>query len=83
MTTAKRVLGLDYITISGRGEREVYNGAHVKDSSYIHLGFGAFHPQSGQTACGVSWDKFMVSYSLVEINCPDCIKAVKGRKEEE
>jgi len=83
MTPGKqRILGIDYVVISGPGDREIYNGAHVKDSPYVHLGFGAFHTNAGQTACQASYDKFMVTYGDVQVDCPECVRIIEVRGEE-
>lgn len=69
------VLGKDYITLIGRGERDRYNGATVRGDDYVHLGLLL----EGRTACDKAIDKAFITYSDVKINCPECIKDVKER----
>ncbi|GAI21291.1 unnamed protein product [marine sediment metagenome] len=70
-----RVLGQDYIILKGRGERDRYNGATVKDDNYVHLGLLL----ESRTACNKAIDKALLTDGDVEINCPECIKDVKKR----
>jgi len=72
-----RVLGKDYITLRGQGERDRYNGATVKDDNYVHLGLLL----EGRTVCNKAIDVAFMTHSDVEINCPECIKEVKARTE--
>jgi len=72
---AERKLGVDYVVLKGRGGREFQNGATCEGDNYIHLGF----LEGSQTACGKAWKNFMLTYSDVEIDCPDCIKELKRR----
>lgn len=69
------VLGKDYITLSGQGERDRYNGATVKDDNYVHLGLLL----ESRTACSKAIDKAFITYGDVKINCPECIRDVKER----
>lgn len=71
----REVLGKDYITLSGRGERDKYNGATVKDDNYVHLGLLL----ESRTACNRAIDKVFLTDSEVKINCPECIRDVKER----
>lgn len=71
----ERVLGIDYVVLQGRGGREFQNGANCKDDDHVHLGF----LEGQMTACGRMWEHFMLTYSDVEIDCPDCIKELKKR----
>ena len=71
----KRVLGKDYVLLSGRGGREDQNGATVKSDDKIHLSVD----MGKTTICGSAVDKFMLTYSDVEIDCPQCIKRLKAK----
>ena len=62
--------------LSGRGDREYFNGATVKGDSLVHLGILA----TRATACGKAFENFMLTYSDITIDCPDCVAEVERRK---
>lgn len=70
-----RVLGEDYVILKGKGERDRYNGATAKGDNYVHLGLLL----EGRTACNKAIDKAFMTYSDVEINCPECIRGIKEK----
>jgi len=70
----ERTEGVNYVTLQGRGQRELYNGASAIFDSYMHLGISVFM----RTICGKCVSNFLVTYADVEIDCPECIAAMKG-----
>lgn len=69
-----RVLGVDYVVLKGRDNREYINGATVRGDNFVHLA------RLGEvTECGATYDLFMSTYADVEIDCPACIKAIKEK----
>ncbi len=67
----ERVLGKDYVVLKNPGS--TYNGATVKDNSYIHIG-ALFN--DGLTLCRRSMENFFLTTGDVEVDCPDCISRV-------
>ena len=69
------VLGKDYVTLKGRGGRDLQNGATVEGDTLMHLSVDA-----GQTVvCGLTVESFVVTYADVDIDCAFCIaKIVSG-----
>ncbi len=66
----KGILGKGYVTLKGRGGREYQNGATVKDNEFMHLSV-----DGGQaTICNKIPDQFLLTYSDVDITCPECVK---------
>lgn len=75
MTEKERKLGVDYVVLKGRGDRDKYNGATCQGDKFIHLGLLL----ENATACGKAIDQFFLTYDEVEIDCLDCIKALKKK----
>jgi len=71
-----RVLGKDYVVLKGKGQRDIYNGATVKDDIHMHLGLLL----EGETACGKSIDQALMTYSAVEIDCLECIAKLTSER---
>lgn len=66
------VLGIDYITIGGRGQRDQFNGALVLGDESMHLGI--IKPLEGsETACHQPINQFLLTTGDVDITCPKCI----------
>lgn len=71
--TEERVLGRDYVVLQGRGGRESTNGATVKGNDFTHLSV-----DTGQmTICKQVVENFLLTYSDVDITCPECIEDLK------
>ena len=62
--------------LSGRGDREYFNGATVEGDSLIHLGILA----TRATACGKTFKNFMLTSSDVTVNCTECVAEVDRRQ---
>ena len=73
--THKGVLGVDYVTLKGRGGREYKNGATRKQDDYMHLSVDI----GNTTVCGHVVDSFLLTYSDVDIDCPDCVKILLAK----
>jgi len=66
------VFGVDYVTISGRGQRDQFNGALVIDDEAMHLGI--IKPMEGsETACHQPIKQFLLTTSDVDVTCPQCV----------
>lgn len=76
MAEKERVLGVDYVTLKGRGARLVHNGATCEDDTYVHLG----NSSESMTTCGKAIKEFFLTYADVEINCPECVKILVNKK---
>ena len=75
MEDPKGILGVDYVTLTGRGNnRDTYNGATVEGDDNIHLGILT----NRETACKKPFKEFFATYSDVDINCKDCIEALRA-----
>ena len=68
------ILGVDYVTLTGRGGRDVTNGATVDSDDFMHLG----NMLDRVTACKLPIKNFLATYSDVNITCKNCIAALKG-----
>lgn len=66
----KGILGKDYVTLKGRGGRDTQNGSTVKSDKFMHLSVDI----GASTICGRIPDSFLMTYSDVDIDCPECIK---------
>ncbi len=64
--------------LSGRGNRESFNGASVEGDSFIHLGILT----TRSTACGKLFKDFMLTSSDVTIDCVDCVAEVEKRQKD-
>ena len=74
----KGILGKDYVTLKGRGGREIQNGATVGGEELMHLSV-----DTGQTTiCGQVPAQFLITDSDVDITCPNCIKILLARAKE-
>ena len=62
------------IFIKGRSGREFLNGATCEGDDYVHIGHSL---PNMMTECGKGIEGFMMTYSDVEITCPDCISRLK------
>ena len=61
--------------LKGRGGRECINGATREEDNFMHLS-----TDIGQTTiCGHTPDGFLITYSDVEITCPECIKVLRKK----
>lgn len=70
------VLGIDYVILRGAGGRDRTNGASVEEDDLMHLS----RDIGRTTVCEKSVQDFLLTYADVKINCPECIKVIKGIK---
>lgn len=79
--TTKGTLGIDYVTIQGRGQRDQFNGALVLGDEFMHLGI--IKPMGGsETACHQPINQFLLTNEDVDINCPKCVAVLTKRAAE-
>jgi len=64
-----------YPALKGRDGREYQNGAICDKDKFMHLSVDMGHT----TICGNIPDKFLITYSDVEITCPECVKILKAK----
>ena len=64
-----------YPILKGRGGRETINGATREEDEFMHLS-----SDIGQTTlCGHTPDGFLMTYSDVEITCPECVAILRSK----
>lgn len=71
----RRVLGVDYIILKGKGGREFTNGAVIDGDDFMHLG----NLSSRQTCYGEVYGQFLVTYADIEITCKECILKIMSK----
>ncbi len=78
----ERILGIDYVTLKGGGDRDRFNGALIPgDDSTMHLGI--IKPMEGsETACHQPIGTFLLTNADIDITCPQCITILTKRATE-
>ncbi len=61
--------------LRGRGGRDCINGATRKEDKFMHLSTDI----GRTTVCGHVPEGFLITYSDVEITCPECIRILREK----